>query len=92
MTRVRNAKVQKDNRVRPKQQCRAARPNGWNWLAEQCDEYPFASVREGGASGGPVSGRVIPADQNREGGIQLNNWYEWDRILDGDTFWVETLG
>ncbi|MET8759467.1 NucA/NucB deoxyribonuclease domain-containing protein [Lentzea sp. NPDC004782] len=57
-----------------------------------CDEYPFASTYQGGTSGGPVSGRLIDAKVNREGGIQLNNWYGWDRILDGDQFWVQLLG
>ncbi|GAA3837726.1 hypothetical protein GCM10022243_00280 [Saccharothrix violaceirubra] len=92
LTRTRNSDLQDENRKQPKAQCRTARPGGWNWRVEQCDEYPFASVKEGGASGGPVSGRLIPAAQNREGGIQLNNWYEWDRIIQEDTFWVNLIG
>ncbi|GAA2694681.1 MULTISPECIES: NucA/NucB deoxyribonuclease domain-containing protein [Actinosynnema] len=92
LTRVRDAKIQRDNRKRPKAQCRQANPGGWNWRIQQCDEYPFASVREGGASGGPVSGRLISATHNREGGTQLNNWYNWDRVLHDDTFWVNLVG
>ncbi len=92
LTRLRHAPTQNQNRARPKAQCRAANPGGWNGRVQQCDEYPFASTKEGGASGGPVSGKLIAARQNKEGGIQLNNWYQWDRIIDNDTFWVNLIG
>jgi hypothetical protein len=92
LTRLRDADKIDDNRVKPKQQCKAASPQGWNGKKINCDEFPFASTYQGGASGGPVSGRLINAKQNREGGTQLRNWYDWDRILDKDEFWVETLG
>jgi len=92
LTRNRNAQKIIDNRKKPKEQCKAAAPNGWNGKKINCDEYPFASTNQGGTSGGPVSGRLINAKVNREGGIQLSNWYGWDRILDGDQFWVQLLG
>lgn len=55
----------------------------------QCDEYPFQSTSEGAAKGDKrFSARVLNADQNGEAGTRLGRWYDWDHILDGDTFHV----
>lgn len=56
---------------------------------KSCDEYPFASTKEGGASG-IYSRRMINADQNSTAGGSnyLLKAYKDHRILDGDAFWV----
>jgi hypothetical protein len=89
--RQRDRARNRQHRDRARASCRLTTPT-WNWRVEQCDEYPFASTAEGTASGGPASARLIKASHNREGGIQLNNWYTWDRILATDQFWVQVIG
>ncbi|KUM96181.1 hypothetical protein AQI95_42675 [Streptomyces yokosukanensis] len=57
-----------------------------------CDEYPFASTREGAANKSAKRGDwgwawVPVSEQNKQRDI-LNNFYRNNRILDGDAFWV----
>ncbi len=57
-----------------------------------CDEYPFASTREGAANKKGKPGDwgwawVPVSEQNRQRDI-LNAFYRNNRILDGDAFWV----
>ncbi|MFJ3880789.1 NucA/NucB deoxyribonuclease domain-containing protein [Streptomyces sp. NPDC090077] len=56
---------------------------------QSCDEYPFASTKEGGASG-IYSRRMINADHNSTAGGSnyLLRAYKNHRIIDGDAFWV----
>lgn len=90
LTRNRNAAKKQANYNASKAACKVA--NGgqpWNWRKVQCDEYPFQSTNQGATNTStPSSARLLNARQNLEGGIQLQNWYAWDRILDGDQFWV----
>ncbi|MEV4937384.1 NucA/NucB deoxyribonuclease domain-containing protein [Streptomyces zaomyceticus] len=59
------------------------RPRG-----KQCDEYPYASAKEGGGVlGKPQSRKMIAAEHNRQGGNQLGHFYNAHRILPGDTFY-----
>jgi hypothetical protein len=57
-------------------------------LSLDCDEYPFASTREGAASRGDFSVRGIDSGQNQRAGRALNAWYNTFRMLDGDQFYV----
>jgi hypothetical protein len=55
-----------------------------------CDEYPFASTYEGASQTtkpdwGTAS--VPVAQQNSQGGL-ISSFYQAQRILDGDAFWV----
>ncbi|MEU8894175.1 NucA/NucB deoxyribonuclease domain-containing protein [Streptomyces sp. NPDC048442] len=63
---------------------RLPRPPG-----KSCDEFPFASIKEGGASGN-YSRRMINAKHNIEadGSKYLLKAYRDHRILNGDAFWV----
>ncbi len=57
----------------------------------QCDEYPFASTREGG-SGVPPNSRGwawVPAGEQRSQGGLINSFYNANRVLNGDAFWVQ---
>jgi Deoxyribonuclease NucA/NucB len=58
---------------------------------QQCDEYPFASTEEGGASRDwDFSVRAVDGRQNASAGGLLNWFYTSDRILYGtDEFYVE---
>ncbi|WP_169809407.1 NucA/NucB deoxyribonuclease domain-containing protein [Actinomadura chibensis] len=66
---------------------------------EQCDEFPFASTLEGAARflpeyDGPrfenmFSARPVHRDDNGAAGRVLADWYDWDRILHGDPFFVK---
>ncbi|MBG0824928.1 Ig-like domain-containing protein [Planomonospora sp. ID91781] len=62
-----------------------------------CDEFPFQSTREGSADRDPRTNKftdnfsvlIIGEETNQGFGRDiLNIWYNSDRILDGDTFWV----
>ena len=58
---------------------------------KQCDEYPFASTREGG-SALPASSRGwawVPAAEQRSQGGLINAFYNANRVLNGDAFWVQ---
>ncbi|MEU6097836.1 NucA/NucB deoxyribonuclease domain-containing protein [Streptomyces sp. NPDC047079] len=56
----------------------------------ECDEYPFASTKEGSTKGdNRFSVRLIDGKDNRKGGERLNQVYTLNRILDGDPFYVK---
>jgi hypothetical protein len=65
---------------------------------QQCDEFPFATTKEGAAFGtGNFSVKYVDGPQNGRAGNALQTYYRWDRILheetpdDGtvlDEFWV----
>ncbi|MGP4085571.1 NucA/NucB deoxyribonuclease domain-containing protein [Streptomyces sp. KR55] len=63
------------------------RPEGY-----ECDEFPFASTKEGaGVGDGNFSVRMVPGSENGSAGSKLSHWYSGDRILDGDAYgiWVD---
>ncbi|MGW7258536.1 NucA/NucB deoxyribonuclease domain-containing protein [Streptomyces sp. NPDC054834] len=56
----------------------------------ECDEYPFASTKEGSTKGdNRFSVRLIDGPDNRKGGERLNEMYTLNRMLDGDPFYVK---
>jgi hypothetical protein len=60
-----------------------------------CDEYPFASTFEGAYYADPAwnySARPILLGHNRSGGSRLGLWYEDQRMLYGDHFYVWLFG
>ncbi|GAA0437961.1 hypothetical protein GCM10010357_69220 [Streptomyces luteireticuli] len=58
----------------------------------ECDEYPFASTREGSLKGdNRYSVRLIDGDDNREGGLRIQKVYEENRVLDNDPFYVKIV-
>lgn len=61
------------------------RPRG-----KQCDEYPFKTTKEGG-KGAPANSRgwaMVPAKQQQIQGGLISSFYQANRVLDGDAFWV----
>ncbi|WP_326828976.1 DNRLRE domain-containing protein [Streptosporangium sp. NBC_01810] len=61
-------------------------------LAENCDEYPFASVEEGALGANPdfnFSVLLIRATHNQAFGRALGAWYGNNRILKEDPFWIK---
>lgn len=59
---------------------------------EQCDEFPFASTKEGAGKGdGNFSVKYVPQSDNSKAGGALSKWYGQDRILDGDAYGRSTL-
>ncbi|MGW1093201.1 NucA/NucB deoxyribonuclease domain-containing protein [Streptomyces sp. NPDC002596] len=67
--------------------CAQIRPNPSDGL--DCDEYPFASTWEGaGVGDNNFSVRYLDATQNRSAGGSLAAWYNSDRILHKDRFYV----
>ncbi|MGV9856824.1 NucA/NucB deoxyribonuclease domain-containing protein [Streptomyces sp. NPDC003442] len=62
---------------------------------QQCDEYPFASTKQGAAN--PTwdfSVRAVPKDDNHAAGQALKKFYRQWRILyfDNDFFYVDVVG
>ncbi|MGW4963212.1 LamG-like jellyroll fold domain-containing protein [Nonomuraea sp. NPDC004186] len=73
-------------------------PNGAPGNPGNCDEFPFASVREGSTARDPgtkkfldnYSVAVIDGKQNVDWGSKvLGTWYNNERIIDGDEFWIK---
>jgi hypothetical protein len=68
--------------------CPASRP-------VSCDEWPLASTREGAAykSDGPQdwSWRTVSVTANNSQGGLTGTFYNQNRILDGDPFWVQAV-
>lgn len=69
---------------------------GYSELSQDCDEYPFSATYEGAAlsdyDGGPYgrfSVRPVLFSDNQAAGRRLGQWYDADRILDGDAFHIE---
>lgn len=56
----------------------------------QCDEYPFASTRQGGlnAPSPGVSTKMIKGGDNEAAGRLLGTFYLQQRVLDGEAFYV----
>ncbi|WP_437022841.1 NucA/NucB deoxyribonuclease domain-containing protein [Streptomyces sp. enrichment culture] len=72
----------------------AAVPNNvwgdYSGTSLQCDEYPFASTKEGSNKGDDrYSVRLIEGTDNEEGGRRLNTMYTLNRMLDGDPFYMK---
>jgi hypothetical protein len=61
---------------------------------EDCDEFPFASTREGGGYVHPQNGKdnfsvkAINADQNQQAGSELNIFFSRYRVRAGDPYWL----
>ncbi|MET9182976.1 NucA/NucB deoxyribonuclease domain-containing protein [Kitasatospora aureofaciens] len=56
----------------------------------ECDEYPFASTKEGANKGDRrYSARLIDGDDNGKGGNMIGEVYSVNRLLDGDAFYVK---
>lgn len=52
-----------------------------------CDEYPFASSKQGGDPA-TVSVEDVDLDDNTRAGGRLGNTYQRDRLLDGERYWA----
>ncbi|KFG10405.1 NucA/NucB deoxyribonuclease domain-containing protein [Streptomyces scabiei] len=80
---------QKNNRTRSIKECGKV----WGDYAGtdlQCDEYPFASTKEGSTKGdNRFSVRLIDGADNETGGRRLDQMYTLNRILDGDAFYMK---
>ncbi|MGW4464827.1 DNRLRE domain-containing protein [Micromonospora sp. NPDC004704] len=65
----------------------------WGTNRDSCDEYPFASTKEGALTG-PLSYSVdeIPLKDNCASGSRLGWFYQKHRILPGDPFFVQIVG
>lgn len=58
-----------------------------------CDEYPLASSQQGAASqtNAPFSTRGVPPEANSSQGGILSNFYQNNRVIDGDAFFVRAI-
>jgi hypothetical protein len=64
----------------------------YNGTLLNCDEFPFKTTYEGAGKGdGNYSARLIDAADNQTSGRQLGIFYNINRILDMDPFYVEVV-
>ncbi|MEU1729378.1 NucA/NucB deoxyribonuclease domain-containing protein [Nonomuraea sp. NPDC005692] len=68
------------------------RPTNPPLTSPSCDEYPFASTHEGlDKAGINFSVAWVEGPDNCSGGAKLVDWYQKNRILEGDPFWVDVV-
>ncbi|MET7305191.1 NucA/NucB deoxyribonuclease domain-containing protein [Embleya sp. NPDC005575] len=92
LTRVRNPLAQ-ENRNSSVASCVTHWGPSYTNGGYQCDEYPFASTRQGTRNNRDAySIRPIPGPDNRKGGDFLKAFYHQHRILENDNFYVEMTG
>ncbi|GAA2215658.1 hypothetical protein GCM10009850_111260 [Nonomuraea monospora] len=61
---------------------------------DSCDEYPFATTYEGAGgrnTGYNYSVAIIPGPDNCSQGGAMRMWYERNRVLDLDSYWVDVI-
>lgn len=76
------------NRETARAACQGQWPN-YSSHGKDCDEYPFSTTKEGAYNAnGNFSARALTSRDNQKAGSQLSTWYNDDRILDGDAFYV----
>ncbi|MFJ5819306.1 NucA/NucB deoxyribonuclease domain-containing protein [Streptomyces sp. NPDC093108] len=79
----------RDNRTNRTAACAALSPTGTP-AGKDCDEYPFASVWEGaGVGDNNFSVRYVDSAQNNNAGNELGTWYQNQRILGREAFFVQ---
>ncbi|MDX3797314.1 NucA/NucB deoxyribonuclease domain-containing protein [Streptomyces sp. AK04-3B] len=80
------AEVTRKNRNAKDAACRGlSRPND----TYQCDEFPFASTKEGaGVGDGNFSVRYVPGAENGQAGRELGTWYGSDRVLHNNEYGI----
>ncbi|RKP46412.1 hypothetical protein D7S89_17415 [Trinickia fusca] len=99
LTRTRDADWRRENRSKSKKQCVAKYGSVTGQCTFtgdpdetpsdcDCDEYPFAATQEG-ADKNEVPVKRIDASDNRRAGAFLGNFYLNQRVLDGDSFYVD---
>ena len=57
---------------------------------DACDEYPFRSTREGGKGVSKANRRAdwVPAAEEKTKNALITSFYNANRVLNGDAFWV----
>ncbi len=86
LRRLRDQAAQDRNRTKAQARCAAENVEG------SCDEYPFASTYEGAFNQTSTSGwsvRGIDDGDNSAGGSLIGAFYQTQRILDRDKFYVQ---
>lgn len=91
--RFQSARYNRNNYLARKA-CRAFDPS-WGTAGLQCDEYPFRSTFEGAkyteiypSAQWKYSARMLTGTQNETAGQRLGQFFQRERVLHGDTFWV----
>ncbi|MCX4429807.1 NucA/NucB deoxyribonuclease domain-containing protein [Streptomyces mirabilis] len=84
-----DATLRRQNRDTARAACQAKWPN-YSASGKDCDEYPFSTTKEGAKNAnGNYSARALDSTDNQKAGSRLATWYNDDRILDGDAFYVK---
>ncbi len=97
LVRKKNPQRVRDNRKAVRAECAKLIKPGVP--RPECDEFPFASSLEGAglptyrpaAPYGDFSVKYVPGADNSSAGGALGAWYQRDRILDGDPFFIRIV-
>ncbi|NUG02415.1 NucA/NucB deoxyribonuclease domain-containing protein [Acinetobacter oleivorans] len=97
LTRLRDAQTRKDNRAESVKMCKVKYgptvgskcffTGDSDEIATDCDcdEFPFAATHQGGSG---ASVKKIDASDNRRAGSLLGSFFNAERVLDGDKFFI----
>ncbi|MEW1926789.1 NucA/NucB deoxyribonuclease domain-containing protein [Streptomyces sp. NPDC088360] len=90
LTRVFHDKAQRDaNHRQAVKTCKEHFGADYASRGLECDEYPFQSTTQGANSGdNKYSARALDGGDNGRGGTKLGQFYNRQRVLDGDAFYV----
>ncbi|MGI5491022.1 NucA/NucB deoxyribonuclease domain-containing protein [Microtetraspora malaysiensis] len=67
-------------------------PTGNSLRSRHCDEYPFASTKQGaGMQDANYSIQAVPKDENLLHGDALNRFYSDYHVVPGEEFWVKIV-
>jgi hypothetical protein len=96
LERLTNDTTKKANNDKSRRFCQRYWGRGYSQgNTKQCDEYPFQSTWQGSSIGGDGTSHfsvdVIDTDHNRVGGEHLNRFYNEQRIIEQDKFYVDVL-
>jgi hypothetical protein len=96
LERLTDGKTSDQNNKKSARYCREYWGQGYSQgNTYQCDEYPFKSTWQGSSIGGDgtdhFSVEVITREQNSKGGQHLQEFYNAQRIIEQDKFYVDVL-
>jgi hypothetical protein len=64
-----------------------------SYPGEECDEWPLATTDQGAHFSGPLdsSARGVPSQANQSQGGTTSRFYDTNRLIHGDDFWVRAI-
>ncbi|MFF4764302.1 NucA/NucB deoxyribonuclease domain-containing protein [Streptomyces sp. NPDC001292] len=84
-----DTRLRDNNHAQAVRTCRQFFGTDYSTRGLDCDEYPFQSTIQGAAAGdNRYSARALDSDDNQAAGRLLGKFYDRQRVLDSDPFYV----